>query len=84
MATPNPGKSSQLRPMAALIQKIYLHLFLNFARYFLRIKSTVPPIINNAIPHQRESPGSILSNSVTIPEVISDHPTVVRYFMIYS
>jgi hypothetical protein len=36
--------------------------------------------MRNAIPHHSESQGKTLSESVTIPDVIRDHPMVVRYF----
>jgi hypothetical protein len=42
------------------------------------------PIIRNAMPHHNELPGKIFSKSVTIPDVMSDQPMVVRYFIIIN
>lgn len=38
--------------------------------------------MRNAIPHHREFQGKTLSARVTRPEVIRDHPMVVRYLSI--
>lgn len=45
------------------------------------MKNIEIPRISRPIPHQSESPGAIRRKSVTIPDVISDHPIVLRELM---